>query len=83
MIFLGLILIVLGTLMLTYSRHVYNFTGGIDFIEEHFRAGTPAAIKLFALAMVIIGIFLATGLGHSLTDPITHGLHQIFPSNNN
>ena len=43
MILLGLVFIVLGTVMLAGNRQIYNFTGRPDFIEDHFRAGTPAS----------------------------------------
>lgn len=79
MILLGLFFIVLGTIMLASNRQIYNFTGRIDFIEDHFRSGTPSALKLFALLLVLIGLFMATGLGTWLTNPIAHGLNQIFP----
>jgi len=80
MILLGLVFIVLGTVMLAGNRQIYNFTGRLDFIEDHFRAGTPAALKLFAVVMVLVGLFMATGLGHWLTDPIANGLGRIFPT---
>ena len=79
MIIWGLVFIVVGTLMLAFHRQVYGFTGGIDFIEEHFRAGTPTALKLFAVILVVLGLLMVTGFGHWLTDPVTNGLSKIFP----
>ena len=72
MILLGLFLIVLGTVMLVFNREIYGFTGGIDFVEHYFRAGTPAFLKLFSLALVLIGIMMATGFGSWLTKPLSN-----------
>jgi len=76
----GLIWIAVGMAMLIYNRQLYNFTGAIDFIESHWTAGTPSFLKLFAVALVIIGLSLATGVGGWLISPITDMAGKVFPS---
>lgn len=79
MLLLGLIFITVGTLMLVFNRQIYSFTGGLDFIENHFRAGTPSFLKLFAVVLVFVGILMATGLGGWLTSPLRNLTNSIFP----
>ncbi len=65
--------------MLVFNRQIYGFTGGIDFVESHFRAGTPSFLKLVSVVMVLIGLFMATGLFGWLTAPIAHSINSLFP----
>ncbi len=64
---IGLLVIGFGTLLIIKTQWIYDFTGPIDWAEQHLgtEGGTRLFIKLLGLLM-IIGTFLAvTGiLGH-------------------
>ncbi|MEI7819226.1 MAG: hypothetical protein WCI47_03865 [bacterium] len=77
-IFIGLIMVILGTLMLRYTQQIYNFTGALDFVENKVTAGTPGFIKLFGLALVLIGLGTIFGLWTFLTDPLGDSLKSMF-----
>lgn len=79
---LGLLFVVLGTAMLAFNRQIYGFTGGLDFVENHLRGGTPAFLKLVAVILVVLGLLFVTGLGRFITDPLAHALNQLFPKSN-
>lgn len=80
---LGLLFVITGTAMLVFNRQIYGFTGGLDFIENHLRGGTPAFLKLVALILVVVGLLFVTGLGSFITRPIANALNQLFPKNIN
>ena len=64
--FVSLIIIAVGCLMVIKTQWIYEFTGPIDWAEQH--GGTHAFIKLLGVAL-ILGTFLGvTGvLGNWLT----------------
>ncbi len=71
-------MVVLGTLTLVFSKQVYDFTGGIDFVESHFPGNTSAFIKLFGVVLVLLGILFFTGVGGFITKPLFEGIRNTF-----
>lgn len=62
--FIGLLVIGLGSLLVIKTQWIYDFTGPIDWAEQHLgtEGGTRLFIKLIGVLM-IIGTFLAiTGI---------------------
>jgi hypothetical protein len=56
---LGPIFVILGILMMRYTVQITNFTGDIDFAEEHLTSGIGAGTytfwRLIGLGLAIIG----------------------------
>ena len=62
--FIGLLVIGVGSLLVIKTQWIYDFTGPIDWAEQHLgtEGGTRLFIKLIGVLM-IIGTFLAiTGI---------------------
>jgi hypothetical protein len=68
----------LGVALVVFRRQVYNFTGYIDFVEGWFPGGTNSFLLIFGLFLVLLGILFITGLGNSITGPITDQLKSVF-----
>lgn len=77
-ILLGIGMIGVGILMLKYHQQVYNFTGSLDFVDRWVTAGTPAFLRIFAVALVIIGLGMVFGVWGWLTQPISDGFRDAF-----
>ncbi len=77
-ILLGLGMMIVGILMLRFHQAVYNFTGSLDFIDRWVTAGTPAFLKLFSLALIIIGMGMVFGIWTWLTQPLSDGFRDAF-----
>jgi len=78
MIIWGIIFIIAGIATVNFTQHIYNFTGKIDFIESHFPGNTFSFIKLIGVILVLVGIFMVTGLFGFITKPISDALNNIF-----
>ncbi len=74
----GIVWIAVGTAMLIYNRQIYSFTGAIDFIESHWTAGTPSFLKLVAIALVLMGLFMVTGVGDWIIAPFADMASKMF-----
>ncbi len=62
--FIALIVIAIGSLLVIKTQWIYDFTGPIDWAEEHLgtEGGTRLFIKLIGIVM-IVGAFLGvTGI---------------------
>lgn len=67
--------------MVKYNFKLVGITGRQDWIEDKLGSGTTyLAYQIFAVAIVIIGIALATGLGNNLGHFITDPLKSFFPT---
>ncbi len=84
MFFIGLIVFIIGILFVVFAQNIWNFTGGIDFIENHFPGNTRAFIQLLGVIMVIVGLLMVTGIGSWLVAPIANTLGGVLggPSGN-
>jgi hypothetical protein len=76
-LFIGLLLVGIGTLTLVYNYQIVGYTGRQDWIEYRLGGGTTYLVfKLFSILVVAFGVLLATGLGGSaaswLLSPLTH-----------
>jgi hypothetical protein len=61
-ILLGLVFIILGTLILNFHRLIYRITGHMQGIQDWFPGGTYNFIRIFAVALTILGIFNLVGI---------------------
>lgn len=77
-ILLGLAFLVIGALAVIFAQNIWNFTGAIDFVESKFPGNTKAFIQLVGIVLILLGILFATGLGSSVTGPISDTLSSIF-----
>lgn len=78
LILIGLIMLALGILMVVFRRQIYNFTGYIEFVESWFPGGTNAFLLVFGCLLVLVGALFVTGIGNSITDPISQQLKSVF-----
>lgn len=78
MIIIGIIFVVVGIAAVYFSQSIYNFTGPIEFIESHLPGNTQSFIKLMGIFMILIGIFMITGLFGFITKPIFDALSNAF-----
>lgn len=78
MIITGIVFIIIGIAALYYNQSIYNFTGPIEFIESKMPGNTVGFIKLLAVMLVLIGIFMATGIFSFITKPIWDAINNSF-----
>lgn len=74
--FIGLLVIGLGVLLVVKTQWIYDFTGPIDWAEQHLgtEGGTRLFIKLMGVVL-IMGAFLAvTGILSGWVNAIFGGL---------
>lgn len=75
----GLIAVVIGTLALKYNYQLVGFTGSQDWIESKLGGGsTYLAYKIFALAIVVGGLLVATGLANPVLNNLLTPLKSSF-----
>jgi hypothetical protein len=74
----GIIFVIIGIISVYYSQSIYNFTGPIDFIESKMPGNTVGFIKLIAVILIVVGIFMATGIFGFITKPIWEGINNAF-----
>jgi hypothetical protein len=63
-IFFGLIGTGIGILMVLKTEAIYDFTGQMGWIEEHFRGfgGTRMFIKLLGILIIFLSLLYMTGM---------------------
>jgi len=78
---LGIFLTVAGVVMVKYNFKLVGLTGRQDWIENVLGDGTTyMAFQVFAVALVLLGIALATGLGNNLGHLILDPIKSFFPA---
>ncbi|MFH1367325.1 MAG: hypothetical protein ABIH38_05090 [Patescibacteria group bacterium] len=70
---IGGIVIIVGALLVIKTEWIYNFTGPIDWAEQHL--GTDGGTKLF---IKLIGLILIFGTFLTLTGCTTSILRKVF-----
>lgn len=76
---IGVIMVGLGVLTVKYTFQLVNMTGRQDWIENITGSGsTYGVFKLFGVALVIIGLLVATGFGNDVLNFIFSPLRRIF-----
>lgn len=80
-VFIGLAILGLGILIVRYTQNIYNFTGGLDFIENIFHAGTPTFLRLTGIVLVVFGLGMIFGIWNWLTQPIADALKNLTGAN--
>ncbi len=59
---IGLLIVVLGVLILKYTRLTYEFVGSFTWAEKFFGiGGTITALKLFGIVFIVVGALYALG----------------------
>jgi len=71
--FIGGLVIIVGALLVIKTEWIYNFTGPIDWAEQHL--GTEGGTKML---IKIIGLILILGAFLTLTGCTGKILHKIF-----
>lgn len=76
---IGVVLVVLGVLTVKYTYPLVNMTGRQDWIENITGAGTTYGVfKLMGVALVLLGLLIATGFGNDVLNFIFSPLRKIF-----
>jgi len=66
-ILVGLAMTAAGVGMVKYTFQMTNFTGRQEWIEKYAGSGSTYSVyKLFGVALVIVGILVATGFGNDV-----------------
>jgi hypothetical protein len=80
--FIGLGIFAAGTAMVKYSYQLLRFTGEQTWIEKYAGFGSTNGIyKIFGVALVILGLLVATGFGNDvlsfLLSPFRAAFHPL------
>lgn len=78
MILMGLAFLVIGIATVVFAQNIWNFTGGIDFVENHLPGDTKAFIQFVGVITILLGMLFITGLGGWLTGPIGESVGRLF-----
>ena len=78
-IIIGVIMVGLGVLAVKYTFQLVNLTGRQQWIENITGSGsTYGVFKLFGVALVLLGLLVATGFGNDVLNFIFSPLRRIF-----
>jgi hypothetical protein len=76
---IGVIMVGLGVLAVKYTFQLVNMTGRQEWIENITGSGsTYGVFKLFGVALILIGLLVATGFGNEVLNFIFAPLRRIF-----
>jgi hypothetical protein len=76
---IGLPMVAAGIAFVKFSFQISNFTGAQEWIERYVGAGmTNGVYKLFGVALVVLGIFIATGFGSNVMNFLFSPLLHVF-----
>ena len=77
----GLFLTIIGVIMVKYNFKLVGITGRQDWIENVLGSGTTYLVyQVFAVALTLFGIALATGLGDNVGRLLLNPLRSVFPT---
>jgi uncharacterized membrane protein YidH (DUF202 family) len=78
-ILLGLALVVAGIAFVKFTFQITNFTGRQDWIESIAGSGqTYGVYKLLGVALVLLGLLIATGFGINVLNWVFSPLRALF-----
>ena len=69
-IIIGIIMVLVGILIVVFSEQIFNFTGSIGFVENHFPGNSRAFIKLMGILLVLLGVMTFSGLWAVIFKPL-------------
>lgn len=69
-IIIGFIVVVVGFFMIWKTEAFYNFTGAIDWAEQHFSGGTRSFMKLLGVVVILVGFSIMFNLYIGVLDAI-------------
>jgi TRAP-type C4-dicarboxylate transport system permease small subunit len=76
---IGLLLIACGVVMVKYNFKLVGITGRQDWIEDKLGSGTTyLAYQIFAVALVLIGLAMVSGLSNNLFNTLLSPLKGLF-----